>query len=76
MEPKHALESFSTGGGGFGDPLERDPERVRHDVRRGWVTVEKAQATYGVALDLGPELYAVDRDATEQLRRTLRGERP
>ncbi len=76
VEPEHALESFSTGGGGFGDPLERDPERVRHDVRRGWVTVEKARATYGVALDLGPELYAVDRDATEQLRRTLRGERP
>ena len=72
IEPEHALESFSTGGGGFGSPLERDPERVRHDVRRGWVTAEKARDTYGVELDLEPELYAVDYDATRKLRQALK----
>ena len=38
-------------GGGFGDPREREPERVREDVLDGYVTVEEARDDYGVALD-------------------------
>ena len=34
------------GGGGFGDPLERDPERVERDVRLGYVTREAAERDY------------------------------
>ena len=68
IDAGHALESYSTGGGGFGNPLDRDPELVRHDVRRGWVSVDKARETYGVVLDLEPELLAVDYLATERLR--------
>ena len=68
IQPGQALESYSAGGGGFGDPLKRDPERVRHDVRRGWVSVEKARDTYGVVLDLEPELFAVDYEATRKTR--------
>lgn len=40
----------SAGGGGFGDPLTRDPERVRHDLRAGHITPERARDGYGVVL--------------------------
>ena len=55
------------GGGGFGDPLEREPERVRADVLDGKVTIEHARAAYGVVLchDMGRE---VDVSATQTLR--------
>ena len=39
------------GSGGYGDPLERDPELVARDVALGYVSVERALAAYGVALD-------------------------
>ena len=39
------------GGGGLGDPLDRDPERVAEDVRNGFVSIERARADYGVVLD-------------------------
>ena len=64
----HALEALTNGGGGFGDPLGRDPEWVRLDVRANWISVEGARDTYGVILDLGPELFAVDYEATAELR--------
>ena len=72
----HALEAVTTGGGGYGDPLGRDPERVRDDVRKGWVSKEKAQATYGVVLDLEAELFAVDYEATGKARDEARAIRP
>jgi N-methylhydantoinase B len=53
-------------GGGFGDPHEREPERVAMDVRNGYVTLERAREEYGVALD--PATLAVDRAETERLR--------
>ena len=53
------------GGGGYGSPLERDPERVRYDVNEGYVTPERARAVYGVAFD--PD-GRVDSRATEALR--------
>ena len=47
-----AVVSSVTGtGGGFGDPFEREPERVCEDVLDGYVTADEARATYGVALD-------------------------
>lgn len=45
------VELRTGGGGGFGDPFERDPERVRADVADGYVTVEAAARDYGVILD-------------------------
>jgi N-methylhydantoinase B len=45
------VELRTGGGGGFGDPRERDPERVRRDVSDGFVTVEAARRDYGVVLD-------------------------
>ncbi len=54
------------GGGGFGDPLERDPERVRQDVVRGYVSLARAAQDYGVVLD--PATLAIDAAATARLR--------
>lgn len=41
------------GGGGFGDPKEREPERVRKDVDFGFVSVREAEAVYGIKFDRG-----------------------
>lgn len=45
------IQFHSAGGGGFGDPLERDPEAVEHDVFNGYVSLEKALDDYGVVID-------------------------
>ena len=66
---------YANGGGGYGDPLERDPELVRDDARNSIVSVEAARDEYGVVLDTKPELYEVDHEATEKLRAQLRRER-
>jgi N-methylhydantoinase B len=58
----------SAGGGGYGDPLERDPERVRADVAAGYVSRERARDGYGVVLD---EDGTVDADGTAALRSQL-----
>ena len=65
------LENNSGGGGGWGDPFERDPAMVLADVRAGYVTVEGARRDYGVAIDVAA--WTVDEDETARLRR---GERP
>jgi N-methylhydantoinase B len=58
------------GGGGYGDPLTRDPELVRRDVARGYFTVEDAERDYGVVLAGEPPV--VDAKATSRLRRDKR----
>ena len=41
----------TAGGGGYGNPLQRDAERVRLDVMRGFITLEHAEQAYGVIID-------------------------
>ena len=60
---------FSPGGGGYGDPLDRVPERVRRDVENGWVSVERARESYGVVFF---EDGAVDQKGTASLREGIR----
>jgi N-methylhydantoinase B len=61
------------GGGGFGDPLERDPEAVLADVLDELVSVEAARREYGVVLTGSLERLdlAVDHEATKRLRADL-----
>jgi N-methylhydantoinase B len=54
------------GGGGFGNPLRRDPEGVARDVRAGYVSVAAARTEYGVELD--PGTLEVDVAKTSALR--------
>ena len=56
----------SGGGGGFGVPSERPVERVVHDVRQGYVSVEAAARDYGVVCD--PVTLALDAEATTKMR--------
>ena len=58
------------GGGGWGDPLERDTGAVERDVRDGKVSIEAARLGYGVVLD--PHSLEVDGDATESQRARMR----
>ncbi len=60
----------SNGGGGWGDPLERDPERVRWDAIEGLVTLAHAKSDYGVVLN--PKDYSIDHAATAKLRSEIR----
>lgn len=63
----------TAGGGGWGDPLERDPQRVRKDVIEGYVSVKEARDSYGVALT---DANRVDEAATARRRSELKGARP
>ena len=72
------FERPSAGGGGLGDPLERDVDEVLEDVIDGYVTVRRAALDYGVVVEeVDVELaeYRIDEDATTELRERQRGER-
>jgi N-methylhydantoinase B len=62
----------SAGGGGYGDPLEREAERVAADVREGYVSAQAARAIYGVVVEASGN---ADTAATAALRRRLRAAR-
>jgi N-methylhydantoinase B len=73
------LRVVTTGGGGWGDPLEREPELVLRDVVQRKVSPEAARREYGVVLvareaevETG---YAIDDAATAKLRGELRAAR-
>lgn len=68
------LRLETCGGGGWGDPLTRDVERVRLDVARGFVTPRGALADYGVVLD--PVTLDADKAATDAERARRTGPRP
>ena len=66
MRPGEVIINNSGGGGGWGDPLQRDPERVLEDVKNEFVSVEAARKDYGVVID--PEKLIIDDAATRELR--------
>ena len=68
------INVVTTGGGGCGDPLDREPERVRDDVECGRVSAAPAVEEYGVALASDDDgLRTVDLEKTEARRNALRG---
>jgi N-methylhydantoinase B len=62
------------GGGGWGDPFDRDPQAVLDDVLDEYVSVDGARRDYGVVLtgSLDDLTLALDEPATEQLRAEMR----
>jgi N-methylhydantoinase B len=61
------IVSVTAGGGGYGPPAEREPERVRADVAEGWITAGRAAEVYGVVVrDDG----TIDEPATRERRAT------
>ncbi|SDZ55870.1 N-methylhydantoinase B [Saccharopolyspora shandongensis] len=78
IEPGDTFTRPSAGGGGYGDPLTRDPADVAEDVIDGYVSIERAAKDYGVVVvPIDPELdqYEVDSAATERLRACIATER-
>jgi len=78
VEEGDAFTRPSAGGGGYGDPLLRYAEAVKEDVADGYVTPEGARRDYGVVVcEVDAELaeWDVDKDATEEERRTIRENR-
>lgn len=75
-KPNTVFRYLTNGGGGWGDPFTRDPERVKRDVRDGYVTIEGAARDYGVAIqgdpDRDPEGLTIVAEGTRRLREVLR----
>ena len=72
LEPGERLRIGTQGGGGLGDPLDRDPEAVREDLRNGIVSAATASDAHGVVLD---DDGRVDAAATAARRAALRAGR-
>jgi N-methylhydantoinase B/oxoprolinase/acetone carboxylase alpha subunit len=66
LSPGDRIEFRTACGGGYGDPRERDPERVARDVRDQLLTVDAARRDYGVVLDAAT--LALDVEATARER--------
>jgi N-methylhydantoinase B len=72
LRPGDVFIQEEGGGGGLGDPLERDAEQVAHDVRDGYVTRDVGQAAYGVIVTADGTVDAV---LTDRERDGIRAER-
>ena len=71
------MDTALPGGGGYGDPFERDPNAVLEDVLNGYVSIEAAAREYGVVIRSTqrpdeqvslPRHFSFDTAATTQLR--------
>jgi N-methylhydantoinase B len=76
--PLSRVQTALPGGGGYGDPLERDPAAVLDDVLNGYVSLDAAAQQYGVVIRSTkrpdeqvslPRHFTIDDDATAALRR-------
>ncbi len=74
LQPGEKLRGIDASGGGYGDPLDRDPARVVKDVLEGWETIERARDIYGVVFSgaIDDESLNADLAATTQCRTDLR----
>ena len=66
LAPGDRVRFVLSGGGGYGDPLEREPERVLADVKQGYVSIEQAEIDFGVVIDAS--VMTVNFAATAALR--------
>jgi len=68
VAPGTRIALRTAGAGGYGDPKKRDPQKVRRDVREGYIDARRARQQYGVVIDA--DSGEVDRQATDALRRS------
>ena len=69
-KPQERMQFRTVAGGGYGNPTKRDPHRVARDANRQWLSVERAEKVYKVALKLADNGidYLVDEARTATLR--------
>ena len=70
LKPGDVVTIDAAGGGGCGDPLERDLEMVERDVIEGYVSLEKAREDYRVVID--PDTVKANQEATKKLRESFK----
>lgn len=68
-QPGDTIRTVSPCAAGYGDPLERDPQRVLDDVLDEYISLESARTLYGVVID--PQSKRIDHEATAALRATM-----
>ena len=73
IEPDEVWVGYSSGGGGYGDPLRREPEAVVESIFDGLLSFEAAEQVYGVVINRA--MMTVDLTKTEQLRKKLAASR-
>ena len=66
LAPDDRIRFVLSGGGGYGDPFTRAPERVLADVEQGYVSIERAEEDYGAVIDAAE--MTIDVEATRLLR--------
>ncbi len=71
LKPGDVVTIDAPGGGGHGDPFEREPEMVQQDVMQGYVSLEQAENDYVVVLK--PGTLEIDGDTTRKRRKKLSG---
>ncbi len=72
LHPGDVVSLETPGGGGVGNPLERDPAMVLHDVRNGYVTREKAHELYGVIIEKNGSDFSLNEAETRRSREKFR----
>jgi N-methylhydantoinase B len=75
MQPGDAVVLVCAGGGGYGDPLGRDPQKVIDDIAAGTVSPAAAREVYGVVVNGGGEMPVFDADGTQTQRQAIRDRR-
>ncbi|MGA1286144.1 MAG: hydantoinase B/oxoprolinase family protein [Rubrivivax sp.] len=81
LAPGDGLAVASPGGGGFGDPLDRDTGQVELDLNRGYISHQTAESIYGVVIEdartlpTGRIVYRVATEASARMRERLRSSR-
>ncbi|MEH7524357.1 hydantoinase B/oxoprolinase family protein [Bacillus sp. JJ1503] len=73
VEPGDQILFITGGSGGWGDPIERGPEKVCLDVKRGLTSIDKARSSYGVVLK--PVTLEIDKEATLMQRNQIKSNR-
>lgn len=73
LDREDSVRVESGGGGGYGDPLERDPQRVKEDVMDGYIDKTQAESAHGIRFIAGTD--NIDVEATNNLRAKLRSDR-
>lgn len=73
ISPGEVVCTIGQGGGGWGDPLDRDTERIQNDVIDGYVSKERAMDIYGVVFK--DDTFEIDHPATKHLRKEKKSKR-
>ena len=80
LQPGDSIRLASPGGGGFGNPLLREPEDIENDLNLGYISPATAESSYGAVIRqvgecAGRPRHRVDAERTQQRRAALRAER-